>query len=264
LSPDTVEILIAATEVDRLPRSIPQHIAVICDGNGRWARARGLDRSEGHRAGTENTRRVVEWCRDLGVKYVSLYVFSTENWRRPKSEVEVLMNLIVEGTVKANEDLAQSGVQIRVLGDLTGLPEVVRKAVDHVTRTTAGNRQIVVNLLLNYGGRADIVRACRSLAAECAAGSLSPDEIDEQAVAGRLHTAGSPDPDLIIRTAGDLRLSNFLLWQSAYSELHFSPVCWPDFSRAHLLSAIDDFSRRGRRFGGLNPEVGLGCSARES
>jgi len=256
LEPGTVELLVSAEEHEPVARTIPTHIAMICDGNGRWARARGLDRGAGHRAGTDHTRRVVEWCRDLGVKYLSLYVFSTENWRRPKAEVETLMNLIVEGAAKAGSDLLRSGVRIRVLGEPAGLPEAVRKTIAHVTELTAGGDKLTVNLLFNYGSRSEIARACRAIASKCVSGEIRPDEIDEDTVAANLHTAGMPDPDLVIRTAGDVRLSNFLLWQSAYSELHFSPVPWPDFSRSHLLWAIDDFSRRRRRFGGLDPEAG--------
>lgn len=252
----SVELLVTVESFERVPRTVPTHIAIICDGNGRWARIRGLDRSAGHRAGTEHTRQVVEWCHDLGVKYLSLYVFSTENWRRPQSEVQTLMDLIVEGAGQAGNDLLRSGVRVRVLGDLAALPETVRKTIAGVTEATAHGDRLTLNLMLNYGGRSEIVRACRDLAADCRAGRFDPDEIDEQVFAQRLYTAGVPDPELIIRTAGELRLSNFLLWQSAYTELHFSPVTWPDFGRAHLLRAIDDFSRRRRRFGGLDPEVG--------
>ncbi len=252
--PREVELLVAPEDPQRLPRRIPRHIAIICDGNGRWAKSRGLTRQEGHRAGTENVRKVVEWCRELGVEHLTFYAFSTENWRRPADEVRSLMDLIVEGARTAMDSLASSGVRVQVLGDTGGLPPAVRQTINKVAEATAGAAEMTVNLLINYGGRADIVKACRELAAAAARGRLRPEAIDELAVAGHLYTAGIPDPELVIRTAGDLRLSNFLLWQAAYSELHFSPVYWPAFSRSHLLAAIDDYSRRQRRFGGLIPE----------
>lgn len=256
LSPDTVELLVASPTAGRLPRAIPRHLAIICDGNGRWARARGLPREKGHRAGTDNIRRVVEWCLELGIAYLSLYIFSTENWRRPRDEVEGLMNLITEAAGKDTGELIQSGVRIRVLGQLDGLPAAVRDAVTQISRLTAEGSKMVCNLLVNYGGRAEIVAACRVLAGEAVRGSLSLSDVDEAALAQFLLTAGTPDPDLVIRTGGDVRISNFLLWQSAYSELHFTPVLWPDFSRSDLLWALDDFSQRQRRFGGLQAEGG--------
>jgi undecaprenyl diphosphate synthase len=253
-APDQIELLTASPSPERAPRVIPKHLAIICDGNGRWAAARGLPRHEGHRAGVENVRRVVEWCAELGMEHLSLYAFSTENWRRPKDEVDLLMGLIVEGAKAGFERLASSGIRIRVLGHLSALPGHVRDIIDRVVAATAQGGGLTVNLLLNYGGRSDIVEACRRIAADAAAGRLSPGDVSEAAVSARLLTAGTPDPDLIIRTAGDLRISNFLLWQSAYSELHFTPVCWPAFRRGDLLAAIDDFSMRQRRFGGLIPE----------
>jgi undecaprenyl diphosphate synthase len=256
LTPDTIELLVAAPTAQRLPRLIPTHIAIICDGNGRWARSRGLSRDKGHRAGTESIRRVIEWCADLEVKYLSFYIFSTENWRRPADEVDGLMNLITESAAKDTDELVRSGVRIRVLGQLDGLPPAVRDAVNQVSELTAQGSKMVCNLLVNYGGRAEIVAACRALAAEAAAGARNPSSIDEAAFEANLLTVGMPDPDLVIRTAGDIRLSNFLLWQSAYSELHFAPVLWPDFTQHDLLWAIDDYSQRQRRFGGLVPEDG--------
>ncbi len=254
LSPDTVELLIATPTAERLPRLIPRHLAIICDGNGRWAGARGLPREKGHRAGTDKIRSVVEWCLELGVEYLSLYIFSTENWRRPPDEVEGLMNLITESAAKDTAELVRSGVRIRVLGQLDGLPPAVREAVGRISELTTQCSKMVCNLLVNYGGRAEIVAACRSLVRQACSGAIDPSAVDEEALGRHLLTAGMPDPDLVIRTAGDVRLSNFLLWQSAYSELHFAPVLWPDFSRSDLFWALDDYSQRQRRFGGLQPE----------
>lgn len=254
LAPDEVELLVAGADPQRGPRRVPRHLAIICDGNGRWAEARGLPRHQGHRAGTENVSRVVQWCSELGIEHLSLYAFSTENWRRPRSEVDLLMNLIVEGAQAGVDRLAASGIRVRVLGHPEGLPDPVREAIDRVTRITSSGSGMTVNLMLNYGGRRDIVEACRAIAAEVSSGRLAEDAITEEAIGARLLTAGLPDPDLVIRTAGDQRISNFLIWQTAYSELYFTPVPWPSFARPDLLAAIDDFSRRQRRYGGLKAE----------
>lgn|GEM_PF-33788 len=255
LGPEEVELLVAPRDPQRVPPVVPRHVAIICDGNGRWALSRGLPRHEGHRAGTEHVRRVVDWCRELGIEYLSLYAFSTENWNRPRQEVEGLMSLIAEGARQGMEALAQAGVRVRVLGRPEGLPQFVLDIIRRVTELTARNQGMTVNLMLNYGGRADIVDACRKLAEAAMRGAVSPAEIDDKLLSDYLVTAGTPDPDLVIRTAGDLRLSNFLIWQSTYSELHFTPVYWPAFSRGDLLAALDDYSRRQRRFGGLAPEA---------
>jgi len=254
LAADEVELTVAAIGPERDRVIAPPHLAIICDGNGRWAAARGLDRLAGHRAGSETFRRVAEWCAELGVQYLSLYVFSTENWRRPKAEVEGLMRLIVEGAQAALASVAKSGFRVRVLGRLDMLPGPVREAVDRMTAATSAAQGMTVNLLLNYGGRSDILEACRSLMRMALTGRLEPEDLSEELLSAQLATAGQPDPDLIIRTAGDLRLSNFLVWQSAYSELHFTPVHWPDFRRSDLLAAFADYARRQRRFGGLEPE----------
>jgi len=251
LAPDTVELLVADEAPERIDRQIPRHIAFICDGNGRWATARGLTRHQGHRAGTDNVKRVVEWCAELGVGYVTFYAFSTENWRRPADEVRGLMDMIVEGTRTAMKDLVKAGVRVNVLGDRSALPSAVQLAIRQVCEATRTASKMQVNLLLNYGGRADVVGAAQQLAQRVADGELLPADINEAVFAAHLWTGGQPDPDLIIRTAGDLRLSNFLLWQGAYSELHFTPVYWPAFGRGDLLAAIDDYTRRQRRFGGL-------------
>jgi len=254
LAPDTVELLVVDEAPERIDRQIPCHIAFICDGNGRWATARGMTRHEGHRAGTDNVKRVVEWCLELGVGHVTFYAFSTENWRRPADEVRGLMDMIVEGTRTAMKDLVKAGVRVNVLGDRSGLPPAVQLAIHQVCEATRTASKMQVNLLLNYGGRAEVVGAARQIAQRVVNGELSLGQIDEEVFAAYLWTAGQPDPDLIIRTAGDLRLSNFLLWQGAYSELHFTPVHWPAFGRGDLLAALDDYTRRQRRFGGLAKE----------
>lgn len=256
VAPQTVQILVADEAPERAQRTIPRHIAFICDGNGRWAAERGLARSEGHRVGTEKVKAVVTWCRELGVEHVSFYAFSTENWRRPVDEVRGLMDMIVDGTRKGLAELAREGIRVNVLGDRAGLPYAVQAAVDQVVDVTRQNTGMQVNLLLNYGGRAEIVAAARELAHRAVTGELAPTDIAEADITALLTTAGQPDPELIIRTAGDLRLSNFLLWQGAYSELHFTRVYWPAFSRGDLLAAIDDYTGRQRRFGGLAGKEG--------
>ena len=262
LEPALVQLLCADPAPARAPRKLPAHVAIICDGNGRWARSRGLSRHEGHRRGTENVRRTVDWCTEIGIPQVTFYALSTENWRRPKDEVDGLMDLIAEGFQNSLQGLLESGVRLRVLGEIEALPPKVRDIVAQVTAATAAATGTGVNLLINYGGRADIVAAARAVAAAAAAGRLDPEDLDEAAFGQHLSTSGLPDPDLIIRTAGDLRLSNFLTWQSAYSELHFTPVYWPAFSRGDFLTALDDYGRRRRRFGGLDPGE-QNCSARE-
>lgn len=254
LAVDEIELTVAGTVPERGRVIAPQHLAIICDGNGRWAAARGLDRLAGHRAGSEAFRRVADWCAELGVQYLSLYVFSTENWRRPQAEVEGLMSLIVEGARSALASVAQSGFRVRVLGNVDVLPGPVREAVHRITAATSAAQGMTVNLLLNYGGRSDVLEACRSLMRMVLAGRLAPEDLSEDLLSAQLATAGQPDPDLIIRTAGDMRLSNLLVWQSAYSELHFTPVYWPDFRRSDLLAAFEDYARRQRRFGGLESE----------
>lgn len=231
-------------------RPFPQHVAIIMDGNGRWAAARGLPRSEGHKAGTQSARRIVEECLDLGISHLTLYTFSKENWKRPKAEVSFLFGLLVDFIAKELPSLEKRGVQLRVLGDVEGLPFAVRKALGHACERTAANTAMVLNLALNYSGREEILRACRL----CMEAGQKGGSVTEDALAEHLYTAGQPDPDLIIRTSGELRLSNFLLFQSAYSELHFTDALWPDFGAQHLHSALDDFALRKRRFGGAEEE----------
>ncbi len=240
-----------ATERTLDPTRIPAHIAIIMDGNGRWAAARGLPRAAGHRAGLEAVRRTVDACRDCGIRVLTLYVFSTENWRRPADEVAALMRLMGEAVVDEAAELVRGGVHLRLSGDLSALDPSLREQLEQLVALTQPNRDLVLNVAYNYGGRAEIVSAVRHLAADVAAGQLTPEGIDEAQLSAHLYTNGLPDPDLLIRTGGEQRLSNFLLWQVAYTELYFCDVFWPDFDRTHLLAALVDYQRRRRRFGGI-------------
>jgi undecaprenyl diphosphate synthase len=228
---------------------MPRHVAIIMDGNGRWARGRHLPRALGHRSGMTAVREVIEGAVEAGVKYLSLFAFSQENWARPASEVEALMDLLVEYVGREAEELSAKGVRVRVLGDLTRLTPAASAAVNDVTARTAGNDRLVLNLFISYGARDEIVRAARALAREAAEGRLDPSSITEETLSARLYTADCPDPDLLIRTSGEQRISNFLLWQLAYSELFITEVLWPDFTRAELFAAIAEFQRRDRRYG---------------
>ena len=233
----------------RLHGAIPRHVAIIMDGNGRWARERLLPRPLGHRSGMKSVRAVVEGALQVGVEWLSLFAFSQENWQRPATEVGALMSLLEEYIAREVDELSAKGVRVRVLGDLERLTPAAASAVDRVVRETAHNDRLTLNLFISYGSRAEIVRAARLLAQEVAEGRLTPDEIDEDALAARFYTADCPDPDLLIRTSGELRVSNFLLWQIAYTELYISSVLWPDFGRRELFEAVLAFQSRERRFG---------------
>lgn len=239
--------LLARLDRQRLPR----HVAIIMDGNGRWARRRGLPRTFGHRAGMESIRDIVRLSTQLGIGYLSLYAFSTENWKRPTDEVNFLMNLLVEYLHKEIEELCSNNIRIHPIGLLDELPAKPRDALQVAVERSKHNSGLTLNLALNYGGRTELVEAVRAIAGEVADGVLSPAAIDEPVIAGHLYTAGQPDPDLLIRPAGDYRVSNFLLWQLAYTEFWMTPVMWPDFRKVHLLQALVDYQRRERRFGGL-------------
>ena len=228
---------------------LPKHIAIIMDGNGRWARERMLPRPMGHRQGMKAVREVVEGAIEAGVEVLSLFAFSQENWQRAATEIGALMSLLEEYIQREADELEAQGVRVQMLGDLDRLAPAARAAVDRVMAQTAKNSTLVLNLFISYGSRAEIVRAARRIAEEVAAGTLRPDQVDEGAINARLFTAGCPDPDLLIRTSGERRISNFLLWQLAYTELHISPVLWPDFTRANLYEAILDYQTRDRRFG---------------
>jgi len=224
---------------------IPAHIAIIMDGNGRWAKQRGLPRTEGHKAGTETARAVVTRCRELGVRHLTLYTFSKENWSRPKDEIKTLFGLLTTFLSREEASLKEQGIRLKVLGDVEGMPLGVRQVLKHVMRQTADCTAMTLNLALNYSGREEILRAARALADK----GLKGDAITEEAFAAELWTSGQPDPDLIIRTSGELRLSNYLLFQCAYSEFYFTDTYWPDFSSEELEAAIRDLDSRQRRFG---------------
>ena len=227
----------------------PDHVAIIMDGNGRWARERHLPSTFGHRAGMKAVREVVEGAIEAGVKVLSLFAFSQENWQRPPAEVSALMQLLEEYIARETSELAGRGVRVRVLGDLQRLSPTAAAAVAHVVERTADNDRLVLNLFISYGGRAELVEAARRVARDVVEGRLSADAIDEDAIGARLYTAGCPDPDLLIRTSGEQRISNFLLWQLAYTELVISPVLWPEFGRQQLFDALREYQRRDRRFG---------------
>ncbi len=230
-------------------REVPKHIAVIMDGNGRWAKSRLMPRVMGHHAGTRATKRIVLACGDLGVKYLTIYVFSSENWERPFTEVDALMNLLVEMIHKEIDDLMANNVRIKAIGNLNRLPEKARKELLWGMERTANNTGLQLNLAISYGGREEIVDACKSIAIDVAAGKLKPEAIDEAAFRGHLYQPDVPDPELLIRTGGDMRVSNYLLWQIAYTELYVTDTLWPDFNRDGLLEAIDAYYQRERRFG---------------
>lgn len=238
------------------PGRLPRHIAVIMDGNGRWARRRRRPRLFGHRAGARSVRRCVRACAELGIEALTLYSFSSENWKRPAEEVEGLMALLVRHIRRELPELMANGIRFRHLGRRDRLPAAVLAAIDEAERKTAAGTGMTLVVALDYGSRDEITEAARSLARDAAAGRLDPEAIDEAMLASRLGTAGLPDPDLLIRTAGERRLSNYLLWQISYAELHVCEACWPDFGREHLLAAIRDFAARTRRYGSLVDEVG--------
>ena len=242
-----------ASGEEKKDRPVPRHIAVIMDGNGRWAKKRGLPRKAGHKVGAETFRTIATYCKDIGVQYFTVYAFSTENWKRPQDEVEALMNLFRTYLKEAAETMVARGVAVRVLGDLSVLPADIQAQIDavHALADTLGEEAATASLCINYGGRDEIKNAVRALAQDVQAGRLRPEDITEETIAARLYTAHMPDPDLIIRPSGEVRTSNFLLWQSAYSEYYFTDVLWPDFSSKDMDAAIDDFNRRSRRFGGV-------------
>jgi undecaprenyl diphosphate synthase len=234
-------------EASRNPERLPRHIAVIMDGNGRWANQRGLPRLAGHRAGTENIRAIVTACADMGIPYLTLYAFSTENWSRPSVEVEGLMRILSDFIDRETQQLHEQNVHLRHLGRLEGVSNTLRKKVEYALNLTRHNTRLTLAIAFNYGGRSDIVDAIRAIIAA----GVPPESIDEQAVAAHLSTRGMPDPDLIIRTSGEWRLSNFLVWETAYSEYWTTPIFWPDFRPEHFRQAVRDYGRRERRFGGI-------------
>jgi len=234
-----------------VPDGVPNHVAIIMDGNGRWARKRGLPRIAGHRAGMNCVKEITTIADEIGVKVLTLYAFSTENWKRPEEEVDFLMRLPEEWLRMELDTLIKKNCQIRIMGYVEGLPKHTREVVQDAERKTKDNTGLILNIALNYGSRWEILEGIKQIAADVASGAMRVDDIDEEAVSKSLLTRGLPDPDLLIRTSGEVRLSNFLLWQAAYTEFWFTDVFWPDFKRDHFLEAIRAFQSRGRRFGGL-------------
>ncbi len=224
---------------------VPNHVAIIMDGNGRWALSRGLPRIAGHRAGTENLRRVMEGCGELGIKYLTLYAFSTENWGRPAEEVRGLMGILENVIDSELAELHREGVQLRHIGILERLDPMLREKVLHAIELTKDNDKLVLNIAFNYGGRDEIVHAIQHMIYD----EVNPQDVNDELVSKYLFTHGVPDPDLVIRTSGELRISNFLIWQAAYAEWYFTPVYWPDFDKAELRKAVEEYSHRERRYG---------------
>lgn len=248
---EQLETLLQQIDMTRLP----QHVAMIMDGNGRWAKSRGRKRSDGHTEGVGSVRRVTELSSDLGIKYLTLYAFSTENWNRPQEEVDLLMHLIGWAIERELPDLLRNNVCIKLLGDIDRIPEVPRARLTAARDATAHCTGLQLNMCLSYSGRWELTEATRLLAAKVAEGELRPEDITEEMISRCLTTGGIPDPDLLIRTGGEQRISNYLLWQNAYSELYFTPTLWPDFDKAEYAKAIIDYQNRERRFGKTSEQV---------
>jgi undecaprenyl diphosphate synthase len=235
-----------------IPREkLPRHIAVIMDGNGRWAQQRGLPRIEGHRAGVTSVRRVTEECARLGIEQLTLYCLSSENWKRPAEELGFLLQLLQRYLVEERPTIMEHNIRVKWIGRREGLPQAAVQGLDETVAISAGNTGLCVCLAINYGGRAELVDAVRRIAGEVRRGALDPATIDEKTLSAHLYTAGMSDPDLLLRTAGEMRISNFLLWQISYAEIWVTEACWPDFDEAQLHSALRSFATRQRRFGGL-------------
>ncbi|WP_314048981.1 isoprenyl transferase [Peptostreptococcus stomatis] len=230
---------------------VPAHIAIIMDGNGRWAKSRFMPRTYGHKVGVETIRKVVKECSRLGIKYLTLYAFSTENWKRPKDEVSALMGLLVKYLRNELEELHKNNVKILTIGDISKLPQACIEELDHAKEKTKDNTGLVMSLALNYGGRNDLVNAVKNISQEVVDGKISVDDIGDDLISSHLSTKESPDPDLVVRTSGEQRLSNFLLWELAYSEFYFADIHWPDFDEKELQKAIFAYQSRDRRFGGI-------------
>lgn len=241
---------------------LPTHVAIIMDGNGRWAKRRGLPRIMGHRQGVKAVHSIVRLSRELGISILTLYVFSQENWKRPKAEVNGLMGLLYDHLKSELDEMLGNQISLRAIGQIERLPKRVRTCLEDTIRQTSGNKGMILNLALSYGGRAEMVRAARRIAEKCLSGTLDPADIDEVEVASNLYTAGLPDPDLLIRTSGEYRLSNFLLFQAAYSELYVTPALWPDFDREEFLKALFEYQRRERRFGMASEQLPKLCTAK--
>ncbi len=237
--------------VDIDTSALPRHIGIIMDGNGRWAKKRGLPRSAGHKAGAESLKKIITEANNLGVEYITVYAFSTENWKRPKEEVDYLMGLLMDYLINAEKTLAGENVVIRAIGSRKELSEEMQRQIVKTEEFTKNNTGIVMNIALNYGGREEILHAVKDISRAVKAGEISADDISERNISDALYTGGQPDVDLLIRTSGEMRLSNFMLWQVSYAEMWFTDKLWPDFKPADLRKAIYDFQNRGRRFGGV-------------
>lgn len=234
-----------------IPEVVPRHVAIIMDGNGRWAKARGLPRTEGHRQGTENLRNILKACVEFGIEILTIYAFSTENWKRPRAEVRVLMSILEMVIDRELKELHESGVQIRHIGEMAGIAPGLQRKIRYACDYTKNNDKLILNVAFNYGGRDEIVRAVQQIVAE----GIAPDEIDEDLISSHMYTSPLPDPDLVIRTSGEVRSSNFLVWQSTYSEYYFTPVYWPDFGKEELRKALLEYNRRTRRFGQTDEQI---------
>ncbi len=233
---------------------LPKHVAIIMDGNGRWAKQRGLPRSQGHKQGAKVFKRICEYAADRGIKYLTFYAFSTENWRRPAEEIRGIMNLFRDYLHEAEErkeENEEKGMRLRYIGDREGLPEDIVYLVDQLEKQSSDKVKTTINLAVNYGGRHELLKACKTLAQECIDGVRTPESITEDDISSNLYTAGQPDPDLIIRPSGEFRLSNFLIWQAAYSEFLYSDILWPDYTEKDFDAALEEYARRNRRFGGV-------------
>jgi undecaprenyl diphosphate synthase len=241
-------VVLSASEL-KAYGNVPEHVAIIMDGNGRWAQERGQPRVFGHQEGMKAVKRAVEAAGEVGVGVLSLYAFSQENWNRPRAEIDALMELLTRYIDSERRELVERGVQVRVMGQLERLSAGARAALAKLTRETSAGDHLILNLAISYGGRWEIVRAARALARQAAAGELDPEAIDEELFASELATGSLPDPDLLIRTSGEFRISNFMLWQIAYTEIHVTDVLWPDFGQDDFFEAVHDFQRRERRFG---------------
>ena len=239
----------AATDAAIDPAKLPAHVAIIMDGNGRWARKRLLSRINGHEKGSETVRTVVRICREIGIPNLTLYAFSTENWQRPKKEVDALMTLLKKFLISERRELNEKNIRVTAIGEIERLPDPVRQALEQTMTLTRDNDAMRLNLALSYGGRAEIVRMVKTIAQGVAEGRIHPDAISEDLIPEYLYTEDMPDPDLLIRTSGEMRVSNFLLWQIAYTEIYVTDTLWPDFSREEFLHIIKDYQRRERRFG---------------
>ncbi len=247
------EVMLGEAELLEVVRAqpVPAHVAIIMDGNGRWATRRGLPRVAGHREGVKTARTIVRTAEQLGVRFLTLYAFSSENWSRPSDEVSLLMSLLERSIYQELPELMRRNVRLRVIGRASGIPRRVNRGIDHVVGETAGNTGMTLFMAFNYGGRDELVDACRLLTRQVQAGEITVDDIDEARISRALYTAGAPDPDLLIRTSGEQRISNFLLWQIAYTEIWITSVLWPDFGPQDLYRAIAEYQGRERRFGGV-------------